>query len=380
MKKLFLLLCGLIFVAACSDDSVAGRGIWDETENGLAIIVTGESGERVAGAKVRLVRATASVEDSAVTNSDGLAKFVRPSFAGFAEVASDEGVARSAFASGDSSVLSQLEAPARISGQISSRDGAYPPELYLYGTSYRAAVDPEGNFSFDSLPKGDYAILSASDSAFEFWTGLGLNASAESVELREPSKDSVLIDDFEDGRGTNLFYPLTGGGWWFSKADSTGSVSPSPLEKGFVKSEESWNGTQSFHQKFTLDPTVTGAYAFCGFDIGVSQLIDSLISYDMSGVDSVTFFVRGSGHLVMQFGGYDSTGVSATWTFEFDIPSESEWNRVSVVPGENPDWLLISPRMKTINFFMWNSTDLWLDEFVFHGISASELFRRELSR
>lgn len=378
MKKVLALFVCMILAAACSEDSVAGRGIWDETENGLAVIVTGESGSPVVGAKVRLVRRTASVADSAVTNSEGLARFERPTFAGYAEVASAAGVARSAFASGDSSVSSKLEIPAQISGQIISQNGNFPSELYLYGTSYRALVSQNGTFSFDSLPQGDYALLAPADTAFEYLANLDLNARAKSVEVQTPAKDSVLIDDFEDARGTNLFYPLTGGGWWFSKADS-GTVSPSPLEKGFVKSEESWNGTQSFHQKFTLD-SAASAYAFCGFDIGVSHLIDSLISYDMSGVDSVTFYVRGRGHLAMQLGGYDSAGTAVTWTYEFDIPSEIEWERVSVVLGEDSDWQKISGRMKTINFFMWNSTDLWLDEFVFHGISASELFRRELSR
>ena len=60
------MLCGALGafgLSACSNDSTAGRGIWDETENGLAVVIQGEAEMPIPSARVRLVSATAVVQD-----------------------------------------------------------------------------------------------------------------------------------------------------------------------------------------------------------------------------------------------------------------------------------------------------------------------------
>lgn len=372
---------GAFGLSACSNDSTAGRGIWDETENGLAVLIQGEAGTPIPSARVRLVSATAVVQDSAVSDSTGTAYFEkRPDYGGHIEVSSDAGVARSAFVSGDSSLSDTVHAPAKLSGSLNAQSGELPSEVYLYGTSYKASVDADGSFSFEGIPAGDYAILSAEETSYLYWNESQLVSDKETVvSLDAPSKDSVLIDDFEDSRGTNLFYALTGGGWWFTYGDSTSVISPTLPERGLTR-EDAYAGNKSLHETFTIDSTAKNPYALVGFNIGTPPSEDSLHGYDLSKVDSVTFYVKGSGHVFMQFAGFDVDLNSLNWEFEFDIPSAEEWTQVAAVPGDDATWASIAANMKTINFLVTESADIWLDQVVFHGTSASDVFRVELEK
>ena len=378
------MLCGALGafgLSACSNDSTAGRGIWDETETGLAVVIQGEAGMPIPSARVRLVSATAVVQDSAISDSTGTAYFEkRPDYGGHVEVSSDAGVARSAFASGDSSLVNTVRAPARLSGSLNAQNGELPSEVYLYGTSYKAPVASDGSFRFEGIPAGDYAILSAEETSYLYWNESRLVSDEETVVfLNAPSKDSVLIDDFEDNRGTNLFYALTGSGWWFTYGDSTSVISPSFPEHGLTR-EDAYAGNKSLHETFTMDSTAKNPYALVGFNIGTPPSEDSLHGYDLSKVDSVTFYVKGSGHVFMQFAGMDADLESLIWEMEFDIPSAEEWTQVAAVPGDDATWASIATNIKTINFLVTESADIWLDQVVFYGTSASDVFRVELKK
>ena len=100
----------------------------------------------------------------------------------------------------------------------------------------------------------------------------------------------------------------------------------------------------------------------------------------MSQTDSVSFYIRGSGHVVMQFAGLNEAGEVESWDFEFDIPSSTEWVRVAVPPSGNETWEKIKSRMRMITFLSTRNMDLWLDKIVFHGVSAQDLFRDLLGR
>ncbi len=373
--KLFGTLLAVGLFSSCSDDARANGGIWDETQNTLAVRVLTASGTPAGNARVRLVTGTAFVEDSAYSDASGLARLKRPSKNGFVEIEERSGVARENIRQDDSLLVGKLQEPKEVQGTLSRGDGTFPQRLYLYGTSYVADVSASGEFAFRGIPAGEYAVLSESDSEYVYWgTSNASSDSTTKVFLSAPSFDSVLVDDFELASGTNRFHALTGASWWFTSADSLSLVEPELPVNAYVRSSESFLETQSVHFSFTVDSS-SGAYALCGFDIGVSQWQDSTTSYDMSKTDSVTFYIRGSGHIVMQFAGFDENGNVGRWDFEFDIPSATEWMCVSVPSKGNADWERISPRMRTVTFLSTESTELWLDQIVFHGISAQDLFR-----
>ncbi|MCK9183707.1 MAG: carboxypeptidase-like regulatory domain-containing protein [Fibrobacteraceae bacterium] len=375
-------LFGMLF--ACTDNPEYAGGIWDETQNGLAVHLVDSLGAPVVKARVRVINSSSwsslvfekntPVVDSAITDSSGVAYLAKPSFAAYVEVEASNGFARSALASGDSVAKDTLRAPASLTGVIKSAGGAAPSEVYLFGTSYKARVSSTGEFSFDSLPAGDYAVLSAGDSGFSYLGSSSLESSIGSIDtLCAFSKDSVLFDDFEDASGASPFHALTNGSWWYTVADSSSSVIPALPENGLIKSSESWNGTQSLHESFLIDSTAVNPYALCGFDIGISRYLDASVFYDMSGVDSMTFYAKGSGHILMQFNGYsDLTGMVTEWDYEFDL--STKWTRLVILPSGNEAWEHIKARMSTITFLSTSGADLWLDNIVFHGISAEGLY------
>lgn len=361
----------------CTEDSTAGRGIWDETENSLAIRIRNEAGNPVVGAELRLVGGTDVILAKAETDSEGTARLNRLECAGHVEVTSAEGVARSAFSPSDTALSETVRAAAVLSGRIPSASGV-PRELYLYGTSYKASVGEDGSFRFENIPEGEYAVLSGEDDSFEWWDSFRLTSGEEAVvSVDAPSKDSVLLEDFESGRSTNRFHSLTGGGWWFTFWQSFAISSELP-EKGHE--ENAWNGTRSLHERFTLDTLLENPYALVGFNIGSPPSVDSVFGYDVSGMDSLTFFAKGFGRVWIQFAGYTPEAKSEIWDFEFDIPSDSAWTRITVVPDGGELWNSIAAEMKTVNFLVKEDAELWLDQIVIHGVSASEIFHRELAR
>lgn len=378
-QMVFLSLCLGLF-SSCSESTQTSGGIWDETQNTLAVRIRLASGEPAVAAKVRLVTETAVVEDSAVADESGIARLKRPSQDGFIEVQEKSGVARNRVLAGDSLLTDTLKKPASLQGKLVVQT-AMPRRLFLFGTSYAAEVSESGAFRFENIPDGEYAVLSEGESEYVFWETLVAdgNAAAE-AELAEPSPDSVLVEDFERSVATNRFAALTGASWWFTSSDSLSHVEPESITDALVRSPESFETSQSAHYTFVVDTTLADAFALCGFDIGVSFWQDSTISYDMSQTDSVSFYIRGSGHVVMQFAGLNEAGEVESWDFEFDIPSSTEWVRVAVPPSGNETWEKIKSRMRMITFLSTRNMDLWLDKIVFHGVSAQDLFRDLLGR
>lgn len=368
---------------ACSNGEEHASGIWDETQNGLALHVVDSKGIPVANAKVRIIKTTAwaqkiaengtPVTDSAVTDSSGIASLKKISEAAYAEVSAQTGVSRIALASGDSIKNDTLRTASSINGVVNA--ASLPKEVRLYGTSFRASVNADGSFAFDSIPAGDYAVVANADSEYAY-CGQALVTEAASITdtLSLETGDSLLIDDFENSDAANRFHNITNGGWWYNYSDSTSSVTPAKAENSLVKNDSSWNGSQSYHAAFSVSTTYSGAFALCGFDIGISPVLDTAIGYDMSAVDSITFYTRGSGHIKIQFYGSHalSTNTTGDWIYEFDLLSE--WTRITVVPPGNADWEDIKNTITTITFMSTSDADIWLDNIVFHGISPTDLF------
>ena len=161
-QMFFLSLCLGLF-SSCSESTQTSGGIWDETQNTLAVRIRLASGEPAVAAKVRLVTETAIVEDSAVADESGIARLKRPSQDGFIEVQEKSGVARNRVLAGDSLLTDTLKKPASLQGKLVVQT-AMPRRLFLFGTSYAAEVSESGAFRFENIPDGEYAVLSEGES------------------------------------------------------------------------------------------------------------------------------------------------------------------------------------------------------------------------
>lgn len=373
-------LSGILF--ACSDGEGHASGIWDETQNGLAIRVVDASGTPVAKARVRIVNTDGwaknvisgnPIADSAVTNAEGVASLKKISAAAYAEVSAESGVSRIALANGDTAKNDTLRTAGTLSGVLNT--ASLPQEVRLYGTSFHASVNADGSFVFDSIPAGDYAVVIPSTAAFTYCGAAIADTASTAAQVFSPENaDSVLIEDFEDGNASNRFHGITGGGWWYNYSDSTSSVSPEKAVNSVVRNDSGWNASFSYHATFSVTSGSSGAFALCGFDIGVSPLLNTSVGYDLSSVDTISFYAKGSGHIKIQFYGSHalSTDTTGEWIYEFDL--SSEWTRVVVTPQGVPDWENIKNSITTITFMSTANADIWLDEIVFHGISPADLF------
>ena len=373
-------LSGILF--ACSDGEEHASGIWDETQNGLAIHIVDSTGTPVANARLRIINADGwakniisgnTIADSAITNASGIASLKKVSATAYAEVSAKSGVSRIALANGDTAKNDTLRTASTLNGVLNT--ASLPREVRLYGTSFRAAVNADGSFTFDSIPGGDYAVVIPSASAFTYCGGAVADTASTVTRTFTPENaDSVLIDDFEDGNNFNRFHAITGGGWWYNYSDSTSSVSPEKAVNSIVRNDSGWNASFSYHATFSVANGVSGAFALCGFDIGVSPLLDTVIGYDLSSVDTISFYAKGTGHIKIQFYGSHSLSTDTTgeWIYEFDL--SSEWTRIVVTPQGVPDWENIKSSITTITFMSTADADIWLDEIVFHGISPASLF------
>jgi hypothetical protein len=251
--------------------------------------------------------------------------------------------------------------------------------MHLFGTSYEANVGQDGSFSFDSLPRGEYALVAEQGTELLLW-GQGIISDTAQTALMDSlspcDQDSVLMDDFEDNDDANRLHSLTGAGWWYTYSDSLSSVTPFLHADGLILSEESWNGTQSYHAIYNVNTEGPGAYALCGFDIGVSRLSDTTATYDLSSLDSITFWAKGEGNITMQVYSLRTLQADSAGKWDDTFSLSSEWTRVVIRPDEN--WANIATYANTITFISEKYAEIWLDQIVFHGISAADIFPFQL--
>jgi hypothetical protein len=198
--------------------------------------------------------------------------------------------------------------------------------------------------------------------------------------LRIEDKDSVLLDDFEDQIDANRFHALSGSGWWYMSSDSNSQIIPSNPRAAFVASTESFQQGQSFHVRFAIDSSVAGKFALCGFDLGESRLTHpSTASYDLSGVDSISFWAKGKGSMQLQMNGLlPLTSQIAQISVAFSL--DSIWTRHVIRPAQmkplrgTTTWQELAPYTNSFNWMSTGEADFWLDQIQLHGISDSELY------
>lgn len=386
--KVVLLLALLGVMWACDNNKQAGGGIWDETENTLALQVVDSLGMPVINARVRLVSNKTwsekifagenTIVDSGFSDSKGWVALRTDSWPASVEVNAGTLVARSWVIEGGDSIQSTVGKPAILRGSLVVSSQPMPALMRLYGTTFEAQVQQDGSFSFDSLPQGQYALVTSQGNELLMW-GQGLLSDSMVVTMDSLSpcdRDSVLMDDFEDKEEANRFHAVTGAGWWYTYSDSLSSVEPSSFREGLVLSEESWNGTQSYHASYNVDTTGSGAYALCGFDIGISRLMDSTATYDLSGVDSISFWAKGQGNIVLQMYGLRTLEADSMGKWDYSFTLSWEWTRFVVVPDEN--WSNVATYANTFTFLSQKDAEIWLDQIVFHGISAADIYPFQL--
>lgn len=357
-------LLGLLASCASEPTTAGGGGFGGETISGL---VVGSSGKGITGASVRL-RASSSLEASALrvaaTDSTGFFRIGQPVGAAYRlEVAGQEGK-DSIRALID---LDHGQSPGRVLAvappprHVRLRDPSgnpVPAILQVYGLGRTVTTDDSG-----------YADLSGWPSA-DLW----VRATLRNGDVRDLFVPSIggelevgagwLVDDFEGGLNRTRLGSLIGGGWWY--VASVGADSQATRDIALMRDTlDSHSGRTSLHANFTFTSAPSG-YGLVGFHFGPTQA-DPV---DLSGLDSLVFWIKGHGTVRVEF--VVDTGGGVT-SHALVLTQDSVWTRHAVVASAlapidaGRSWAVDSKRVRFLQFIVFLAAEFRLDDLRYFG-------------
>lgn len=359
-------LCLLGLLGSCaSESSVAGGGgFGGETLSGL---VVGASGKGVADAAVRL-RASGSLDATALreerTDSTGRFRIELPS--GLAlrlEVAGRDGTdsvkALVDLDPGQSPgrILAETSVPRTV--QLRDALGAtLPGRIQAYGLGRTLETDDSGRVDLSGWPNADLwaRVTARSGESRDLFVpaGAGGNLAVE---------PGWLLDDFEGAGTRTRLGLLTGGGWWYVASQSADT--PSVRDIATMKGTSDAHAGSSLHAFFTL-PEGGGGYGLVGFHFGVTEAQP----VDLSGMDSLVFWAKGTGTVRVEFVADTGGGVTS---HALVVQPTANWQRF-VVPASSLSpvdagrrWAVDSKRVRFLQFIVFDSADFRLDDLRYYG-------------
>ena len=390
MKKLFLLLVLLAFWA-CSDNEVAGISSV-ETQNAFLIQVVHGDSLPASNVVVR-VRSADFVRNVAgdSAGTDFFAEYVADSsgciridslavdVATIEVVSEGEGVFRKLAARdvrvGDS-VQFVLEKTGSLRGRVYLPEGVDFAWVQVYGTDHLAKTDSEGFYEMDSLPSSEYGL--------RFVVGDSVVESSAKVESGENSvanvfvfePDSIKVLDFESGDAVFVLKEIdrsvTG---YLAATDSSVVTVPAIGSKVADAVEKAGKGRdgKALHWKSSAG---FGVWSFFGI-----WICPASSTCDFTALDSVVYYVRGTGHYSFAFEALGKTNIEGKAVTNDTLDSVDEWKRVCVKPTDfiesdsswgNFGWEPVSKTVTTISIFAYDEAEIWVDDITLYGIKPSD--------
>ena len=386
---------------ACSGDSKGVAGSSLETENSIAFQVNFANGLAASKAYVIIHDSEFFVEDQGDTNPDQypqtneegileLDSLPRGKYVvevrGFQGTQEQKGATTFEITQVDNDsgkvVNVQTGIPASFEGKAYT--DKYPAWIMIRGLEYKVPVDSQGNFSFESLPEGVFEFVlvhSQTNSAgstvsqilaeSKLCVGCDGSETVTLIDKTAAPKDTATVDTattdtvpkdtlkhfmFEDfNKGQN--------GWYdFASKDAKGTLDIDSTEKD----------TRGYTAHFTC--VNDSAYNWClmGHSLGGPV--------DMSGLDSIVFWARGSMNSYMSFSldiVEDSTLAlenGKSWTH---LELTEEWARYTVTPatmqpaddenGGNLGWDAVKENITNISIFGGAGGEFWIDDIEIYG-------------
>ena len=313
----------------------------------------------------------------------------------------------------------------KVSYQGTINDSTYVTEkLFLAGTPFSSEVDGAGKFIIKDVPQEYYSVVilrKLPNEAHEYVVG-------EKVKLDEwtegkpdiitpDTTKAVLVEDFEDLDNRNLLGPILGGGWWDAlndfPADNSTLLQPvNAAPQNFTRAITNGGSDErarSLHVLYKAARAVPTAEPFVMLmtDLGAGR-----VHYNLSGMDSLTFFSGGSGRLTVEFVQQNPAGaepgsevalqVIASKTIVLD---SAGWTKFSIKPADlkiSVGWFPTDPAnfkaafekarlpaytkrpgtwqemggmVTQIRFKGAGGIEFWLDHIRIHGITAGDLVK-----
>ena len=390
MKKL-LLLFAFFALCACSDKDVAGISSV-ETQNAYLIrVVHGDSlpASNVV-ARVHAIDFVHNVDGDSI-GADYVVEYVADSLgciridslavdsATIEIVDGGVGVFRKIAArdvqSGDS-VQFVLEKTGNLRGRVYLPEGVDYAWVQVYGSNRLAKTDSEGFYEIDSLPPFEYDLrVVVGDSVVQ--RSANVDAGEESfANVYDFEPDSIKVLDFESGNAEFILNEIGRNVTGYLAATNT-SVETVPAIGSDVADavENAGAGREgkALHWKSSAKP---GVWSFFGI-----WICPEASTCDLSGLDSVVYYVRGTGHYSFSFEALGKSNIEGKTLFEDTLQTVDEWERVCVKPSDfikadssygNFGWEPVSKTVTTISIFAYDEAEIWIDDITLYGIKPSD--------
>ncbi len=357
-------LIGLLDSCSTQVTTAEGGGFGGETISGL---VVGVSGKGVMGASVRL-RASSSLDSSALrtaaTDSTGFFRIGQPVGNAFRlEVAGQEGKdsVRALIDVDHGQSPGRILAEARSARQVRLRDRSGKPVaavLKAYGLGRTVTTDDSGYAALTDWPSADLWVRATSMNGET--SDLFVPASGGELEVEA----GWLLDDFEGAQSRTRLGSLIGGGWWY--VASLGADSQSTRDIALTRDTlDAHDGRASLRAGFSFTSASTG-YGLVGFHFGPTQA-DPV---DLSGLDSLVFWIKGRGTVRVEFVADTGGGVTS---HAFVLTPDSVWTRHAVVASAlapidaGRSWAVDSRRVRFLQFIVFQAAEFRLDDLRYFG-------------
>ena len=394
MKKLFLLLVlsACFFFCACSDKDVAGISSV-ETQNAFLIrVVHNDSLPAVnAVARVRSADFVRNIaEDSAETlffreyRTDSLGCIRIDSLAvdtAMIEIIDKgDGVIRKIHAAevqdGDS-VQFVLEKTGSLRGKVYLPEGVDYAWVQVYGIDRLVKTDSRGFYELDSLaPYDEYSLqVVIGDTVVQQSAEVKVGGETSSnVYAFEP--DSVKVLDFEMGKADFILeeFNLHATGYLMVTDTSVVTVpAVSDDASNAVESAGAGREGKALHWKSSAG---FGVWSIFGIWICTEKS-----PCDLTKLDSVVYYVRGTGHYSFAFEALGKTNVEGKALNQDTLLTKDEWKRVCVKPSDfiGPDsswgnfgWDAVKKTVTTISILAYDEAEIWIDDITLYGIKPSD--------
>ena len=227
----------------------------------------------------------------------------------------------------------------------------------VYGLDVMTKTNEEGVFSLPMLPSNDTLQIYVIDKKDSLYVKKNIAPSKGSADFDYPS---VVLQDFEKDTSN-----------WYFNVDAIGS-------KVLSKAIETDNDRKSkvFHGKYSL-------IANNNYDAWV--VTGSLLrpeGFNLSLLDSISFYVKGSGQIRVSLENWDResevAGLSLKAASEWKNLSSTKWTRFVVKAEElcynsqdnqscYTTWNSLKDDVRQLHFFVRNGSEFYLDDIVLYG-------------
>lgn len=405
---------GILFfcLVACTSNDAEVAGSTLETENSIALLATLPNGNPVENALVFLHKSdflrtadTQVTENAPETNENGIFSLDTLSPGKYiAEVKTKQNDLELKGAISfeitnhlDSSVIFSVKVDegAIFSGSVQTQQqNAW---VMIRGLEYAVPVDSLGNYSFPSLPLGDFEfVLVHLDSNENYKVTASVQqcvgCNSPSIPIIDTTR-VILPSDSIDKDST--LQDLTPSDSTIQKPDSTQvdtsktDTVPHFMFENFESGTTEWYSSFSQYASGYLEHTTAGnsrdgyaAHFVCQNDSAYNwALMGKYLGgpVDMSDLDSVVFWARGSVNTYISFSfdivngtNPDITSVKS-WAH---IYLDSEWKKYTLTPsnllkadsiGGNVGWENVKTGITNISIFGGTGGEFWIDDIEFFG-------------